>query len=169
MELARQIGANLGAGDTVFSLARTFDAPGARVSAELPMVRKLAAWLVTVKNWPTAAGGVAAFAAFVLNFPDKEAVTNLLNGGTALPPGGGTLLAPGESDSIVVTSDRGYVDVDLRGVDGTLAADAAVRVSIEIQALHATPDCPAVVTPDCELPAEKRAPCEPCAPVKVCK
>ncbi|KAA0214130.1 hypothetical protein EDM80_07235 [bacterium] len=155
-----QLGANLGIGELQFSRAFSPTPTAPRLTVKVPPTPNVAAWLLMLKAWPTPVPpGAPVFAFVLVNALDPKAALSILRSGSGAPPGGGSPLAPGESDVFVVSADRDTITVDARFVDATLAAEAVGFLEIEVHALYATPQCPAPLNPDCNKPPAQREKC----------
>lgn len=155
-----QLGANLGIGECQFSRAFSPTPAAPRLTIKVPPVPNVAAWLVSQKAWPTATPpGTPVFIYTLVNSTDPNAAVNILRSGSVLPPAGGTPLGPGEPDVIVASADRDTITIDARVVDATLSADAGGTIEVEVHALYNTPQCPAPLDPNCNVPPAKRRKC----------
>lgn len=155
-----QLGANLGIGELQFSRAFAPVPAAPRLTIKTPPVPNVAAWLLLVKAWPTATPPGTPTVGFILvNALDPNAAFNILRTGSGALPGGGTPLQPGESDVYIVSADRGTITIDGRFVDATLAGDASGTLECEVHALYATPQCPAPLNPECNVPPAQRSKC----------
>lgn len=160
MNQTLQLGANLGIGELVFSRSFSPTPTVPRLTIKTPPQPNVAAWLLLVKAWPTATPPGVPVTAFVLvNAQDPRAAFNILRIGSGALPGGGAALQPGESDVFICSADKPTITVDGRGVDATLAGDAGVTLEVELHALYATPQCPAPLDPECNVPPAKRKKC----------